>query len=283
MRLRVGIRISNVSPNKSAEILNDVISKPSIYPVLNSGEVIELTWPGSAPYNEPWFTYLTGNGPWYATCATMIDALKNLNDPRLPVYAQPVPDSDPVDYAGLRVGSPSSDFSLSNVSKIGTAYGYTANGTSPMLRYSEVCFIKAEAFKRNLTTGGNAEQEYIKGVTASLSENGINDASTYLAQPTVAWDNTSADLNKLYLQKWISLFKASNEAWSESRRTDVPFMNKVPLQYNSSHNRPPVRYPYPDEESSLNEENIAPHLVGLDNTDLFWGKLMWWDTRTGVQ
>lgn len=282
LRLRVAMRVSNVDPALATETIAAVLNNPADNPVLAPGEEVRLTWPGSSPYNEPWFSYLTGTGPWYAMNATIIDTLKALSDPRLPVYAQPVPYSDPATYAGLKTGRPSSEFSLNNSSRIGTRYGYQAAGISPWLRYAEVCFLKAEAFARGLATGDAAEA-YREGVAASLGENGIDDAATYLARPEVAWTADDAEnLRRIYLQKWIALFKQSHEAWSESRRTDVPLMEAIPFEYNGSHTRPPFRYPYPTEEVALNGEHIEPYLEGLENGDRFWGRHMWWDTRSGV-
>ncbi|PUZ30084.1 Starch-binding associating with outer membrane [Chitinophaga costaii] len=287
LRLRLAIRISGVAPDKAASVLKSVLDNSADYPTLNEDENVSLKWVGASPYNDPWYTYLTSSANYYAMCSTVIDTLKAYNDPRLPVYAQRTTLSDPAnpglnDYAGLKSGEPSSSFSVSTVSKIGVKFGYTAAGFSPFMRYSEICFIKAEALLKGLITSGNAESEYQKGIIASMKENGITDYSAYLAKPSVAWSGTSADLTKVYLQKWLAIFKESAEAWSETRRTDVPVMSAVPYDYHGSHNRPPFRYPYPNSELTLNGENISEHLTGLDNNDYFWGKQVWWDTRTGV-
>ncbi len=282
LRLRLAMRVSNVNEVLAKETITAVLNNPTMYPVLADGEDILLTWPGSSPYNEPWYGYLTGTGPWYAMNSTLIDTLSAYNDPRLAVFAQPVPDSNPATYAGLKTGRPSSEFSLNNTSKIGTSYGYQAAGISPFMRYAEVCFLRAEAFARNFSTG-DAREAYLAGITASMQENGISGINAYVTQPAVRWTtDQEANLTRIYLQKWISLFKQSHEAWSESRRTDVPRMESIPYEYNQSHNRPPLRYPYPNEEVALNGENIAPFLEGLENGDRFWGRQMWWDTRTGV-
>lgn len=282
LRLRVAMRVSNVAPQLAAETITAVLNNPAENPVLGPGDDIILTWPGSSPYNEPWFTYLTGTGPWYAMNSTIIDTLAAHHDPRLPVYAQPVPNSNPAQYTGLKTGRPSSEYSLNNSSKIGTRFGYQAAGFSPWMRYAEVCFLKAEAYARGMATG-DAAAAYREGITASLLENGITDASALLARPEVVWtSNPTENLRRIYLQKWIALFKQSHEAWAEARRTDVPLMEAIPFEYNGAHNRPPLRYPYPTEEVALNGENIAPYLQGLENGDRFWGRRLWWDTRSGI-
>jgi hypothetical protein len=47
-----------------------------------------------------------------------------------------------------------------------------------------------------------------------------------------------------------------------------------------NHNRGPFHYPYPVSEQNLNSANIGPELDGI--VDDFWGKQLFWDTRTGV-
>ena len=120
------------------------------------------------------------------------------------------------------------------------------------------------------------------GITKSLEENGIDPAAiaTFLAEPEVSWGGgTTANLEKIYLQKWLCLFKQSVEAWAEARRTDVPLMPNVEKNYSGAHNRPPFRMSYADEEKSLNT-NFPTEVV---ESDIFWGTQMWWDKRTGVQ
>jgi len=84
----------------------------------------------------------------------------------------------------------------------------------------------------------------------------------------------------LYTQKWLALFKDGHEAWAESRRTDVPLLPAASGSPFPGHTRPPFRYPYPAEETTLNGANSAASVA--DVKDNLWGKQMWWDTRTGV-
>ena len=95
----------------------------------------------------------------------------------------------------------------------------------------------------------------------------------------MAYTADAAGLTNIYLQKWLSLFK-SHEAWAESRRTDVPQMPAAPGSAYPGHNRPPFRYPYADDEKNLNSANVEVAMQGV--VDHFWGKKMWWDTRSGV-
>jgi hypothetical protein len=210
----------------------------------------------------------------------LITALKSNDDPRLPVYARL---SNNGAYNGYKFGTDqltNPDNNGNNVSGIGARFANDPKGFSPFMNCAEVKFILAEAYERNLYSG-DAKTAYENGITLSCSENGIaaGDITSFLMQPEVAWNSgTSSNLHKIYLQKWISLFKQSENAWSEARRTDVPLMTNVSKDYANNHNRPPFRMAYADEEKTLNP-NFPFNIV---ETDIFYGTQVWWDTRTGV-
>ena len=150
-----------------------------------------------------------------------------------------------------------------------------------MMNCAEVYFFIAEATQRGFVTV-DAKTAYETGITQSMQENSIgSDAiAAYLAQPGIASSSgTMTNLQKIAFQNWIALFKQSVEAWSESRRTDVPLMTSVSEVYAVRHNRPPFRMAYADEEKSLNT-NFPAEVV---ETDIFWGTQVWWDTRKGIQ
>ena len=285
-RLRVAIRMSSADEATAKGVLADVLNNQAKYPVImaNSDNAY-FWWPGVAPDQEPWYKRMgADNGEKtdsYRTSYFLISNMKNLSDPRLPVYADKNKSGE---YNGYKFGpNQTSDImnNGNNVSHIGDRFGNTKAGFSPFLNAAEVYFIMAEAAQRNLITGADAKSAYDMGITRSLEENGITGAATttYLTQGEVAWDGGNTNnLNKIYLQKWISLFKQSVEAWSEARRTDVPLMDVITKNYYDKHNRPPFRMAYADEEKSLNT-SFPTEVV---ETDIFWGTQMWWDKRTNV-
>ncbi len=285
-RLRVAIRMSSADEGTAKGVLADVLGNSSKYPIITSNaDNAYFWWPGVVPDQEPWYKRMgADNGiktDLYRTSYFLISNLKNLNDPRLPVYA----DKNKVgEYNGYKFGpNQTSDImnNGNNVSHIGDRFGNNKAGFSPFLNAAEVYFIIAEAAQRNLITGTDAKTAYEMGITRSLEENGIAGPAigTYLAQGEVPWNGgMTTNLYKIYLQKWISLFKQSVEAWSEARRTDVPLMDVITKNYYDKHNRPPFRMAYADEERSLNT-SFPTEVV---ETDIFWGTQMWWDKRTNV-
>jgi len=284
LRLRAAIRISDVAPALARQHIEEIIGNPAKYPIMDSNEDNALvTWPGSAPYQEPWQAD-AGSRDDYSMAVFLIDELKGLDDPRLPVYALPTTNtSDPAGtYRGAPVGPSNAEvagIASNTYSRIGNRFRNDPRGFSPFMRASEVQFILAEAAQKGWSVGISAADAYNEGVTLSMLENGIaqDDIDTYL-NGSGKFNNT---LNEIYLQKWISLFKNGQEAWAESRRTDVPVMPAASGSRYPGHNRPPFRYPYPTTETQLNNQNSAEYVAKVK--DNFWGQQMWWDTRTGVQ
>lgn len=156
------------------------------------------------------------------------------------------------------------------------------------MRYAEVEFLKAEAYLRSDLLGdvAKARAAYEAGIAASATEHGVTAAAlaTYMGNTNVAWDATGSwgysNLQKIYYQKWVSLFKQGHEAWAETRRTDIPRLSAATGSSFTGHTRPPFRWPYPVSEYTLNQIVVKSHDGAI--ADRFWGDKMWWDTRTGV-
>lgn len=275
LRLRMAMRISDVSPLGKSTV-EAIMGNPSANPIMQSNADNAFYWyPGSSPYEDPWYEDSTGRDD-HGMSDVMIDALLALDDPRLPVYAHPA-ESDG-QYRGFTIGAAAQP-NIATISRIGARFRDDPAGFIPYMRYAETMFHLAEAAHKGYNVGMDAKTAYEAAVTGSLLENEIAqaDITAYLAGEG-AYDGT---LETIYLQEWISLFKQGMEAWSLYRRTGVPSTNYVaPGSKYTGHNSPPFRYPYPNNESSLNGSNSGPYVNEV--VDDFWGKQMWWDTRTGV-
>jgi len=294
LHLRVAIRMSNVDPaGAKAELQKILVTSPSTYPILSSNaDIVSLEWVGTSPYYEPYYDDQRTRDD-HGMCKTFIDALNATSDPRIGEFAYPAA-SDGL-YRGVLAGmslTQESATALNSVSRIGYRYRKNPAGSTYWMRYAEVEFIKAEAYLRAdlLNDGVKARTAYEAGITASCTEHGVSlDAiGTYLGNTNVAWNGAGTwgytNLQKIYYQKWVSLFKQGLEAWAETRRTDIPLIGiapgATPATLLSAHNRPPFRWPYPQSEYSLNEANVSTADDGI--VDRFWGTQMWWDKRTGV-
>jgi hypothetical protein len=288
LRLRVAIRMSSADATKAAVVIKEILGNSSKYPIMaTNSDNAYWYFPGTAPDQEIWFQSMgtIGGAPKTTTWKLqqpIIDALQNNNDPRLAVYADK---NGWGRYSGHRFGPNEKSDTLNNnfnVSNIGNWFMNDPKGFVPYMNCAEVYFCLAEAYQRGLATG-DARAAYETGISKSCEESGkvtATDISTFLTQPEVAWGNgATTNLQKIALQKWICLFKQSVEGWSEARRTDVPLLTNITVNYAASHNRPPFRMAYADEEKTLNTS--FPFTVV--EKDIFYGTQLWWDKRTGVK
>lgn len=109
------------------------------------------------------------------------------------------------------------------------------------LTAAETCLLIAEFIQKgyagSVNTNGTAEDWYNKGVTASIktmndialvaqsttgfSGDGTAEIEAYLADADIAF-NGSNDLERIYIQQYLNLFRNPNEAFVFSRRTGYP-------------------------------------------------------------
>lgn len=287
IRLRMATRISNVDPSLAKSTIETIMGDKQNNPIIESNDDNAFfNWPGAGTgsilTSESWYTSLGLGGRLnnYAVSSNLVDTLKKLDDPRLSVYANPVlEDEENTVYRGSTIGLPGTTApgGIGHYSFIGDFYGANQTGYTPFMRAAEIQFVLAEAAKRGWDVGVSAEDAYNKGIDQSLAENGVSD-DDYKNGADVKWNGT---LERIYLQKWIALFKDGHEAWAESRRTDVPLLSPAPASPYPGHNRPPFRYPYPASESRINGANSKEYTSKV--VDNYWGEQMWWDTRKNVK
>lgn len=296
LHMRVAIRMSNVDPTTAkAELQKILVTSPATYPILSSNaDEITLNWVGTSPYWEPFYSDVQTRDD-HGMCKTFIDDLLATSDPRISEFAHlTTTNAEPPTYRGLVAGATAAQApsDLGSISRIGTRYRDLPTGATYYMRYAEVLFIKAEAYARAdlLNNATDAQAAYEAGVTASCAEHGVaaGAITTYLTDTNVGWGLVGSwgytNLQKIYYQKWVSLFKQGHEAWAETRRTDIPQLTiapgALPATLVTAHNRPPFRWPYPTSEYSLNEDVVKANDDAI--VDNFWGAQMWWDKRTGV-
>lgn len=186
--LRLYIRLSKADPATAAAGIKAVLADPGDYPVFSSNSDNAEFHYVNDPYGNP--LYLQGKGRVdFKISATMVDTLEKLNDPRLRIYAQQIPDptvrADVMKnggstgniagfpYQGVYNSSASNSLPLTAASGWG-AYFYAPNTPGFLMTYPEVLFIEAEAAARGWTSG-NAETLYNNAIKASFDM--FNDAT----------------------------------------------------------------------------------------------------------
>ncbi len=217
--------------------------------------------------NPIWVDLVQSNRKDFVASNTIVDAMKALNDPRIPEYFT-------LDANGGYSGGPNGDNNnYSTYSKPGNKL-VAQDFEAIIIDYSEVSFLLAEAVERGFISG-LAANYYEEGVRSSLLYWGVSDANAtiYLQSPAVAYATAAGDWKqKIGIQKWLALYNRGFDAWTEIRRLDYPKLT-VPAQALTGF---PVRYTYPVQEQNLNTNNYnaAATAIGGDKveTKLFWDK-----------
>jgi len=272
LRYRIALRIADKEP----EVAKLAIAEIPVADLIGDGETAQLVYLASPNQNPIALFFETRDD--YRVSKSIVETLKSLNDPRLPVFANKTETATPEIYIGLPNGlttSAASAFGFSKTSKIGSYF--TAPQTpGVILSTAEVLFGRAEAAARGFTAE-NAETLYNQAIKASLKQFGITGddvVNAYLGQPSVKY-NSANYKQSIGVQKWIALFGQGMEAFAEWRRLDYPQL--PPAVAGTLDGKIPVRYIYPGSEQSLNLKNYKA-AVARQGADLLTTKL-WFDVN----
>lgn len=279
LRVRALMRISR-KRDVSAD-LKAIVDNPATNPVFESNaDNAVYNYKATSPDQFPLYSSRIGSFNEFRAGKTLLDTLKTLGDPRMPIFFRPTPDTEGKpnpQYVGLPNGLNDVDALQYNggpqfQSRIGDLYYENSISTQGLtiakgviMTYAELQFLLAEAAEKGLT-GGDAKTYYEKGINASFAFYGLTTPADYLNRQETAYSGTQQEkLAKIGFQKWISLFFQGLEAWFDWRRTGIPALKPGPSNQNDD--KIPVRFRYPIIEQSLNSDsyNAAIQRQGADD------------------
>jgi len=216
--------------------------------------------------------YFPANRKDYAVSEKVIEVLDGLDDPRLPVYAEPAIASG--EFIGMPYGLAEGDDQLTQetVSMIGSKFT-AQNYALPITTYAQVQFMMAEAAFRGWLSG-DAAAYYNAGIEASMEQHDVEAPASYFSQNGVAYEESNA-LELIITQKWIANYQANGyESWVDWRRTGIPALDPGPAPL-SDNREIPRRQGYSSSEPGLNEAsyNAAIEAQGPDE----FSTRVWWD------
>ncbi|MDR2122941.1 MAG: SusD/RagB family nutrient-binding outer membrane lipoprotein [Flavobacteriaceae bacterium] len=279
LRLRIALRIADREDQLAKQTITEVINDPAGL-IDNNNDIFRFVYTKSPQHNPQAATFDTRDD--YRISKTIVDKLKSLSDPRLPIYAQLPADASVTDYVGGANGLSNGDAAnqgFAKVSKPGI-YFLTPEAPAVIYSYAEILFNLSEAVARGYIPG-NAEDYYNQAITASFNQFGITNSAVianYLAQPSVKYDASNYK-KSIGEQKWIAFFGQGPDAFAEWRRLDYPQLVAGPA--STLGGKIPVRFFYPGTEQSLNGENYKKAVDNQksdpdDDFDLLTNKL-WFD------
>ncbi|MGN6493670.1 MAG: SusD/RagB family nutrient-binding outer membrane lipoprotein [Agriterribacter sp.] len=272
LKIRIGLRMVNAEPEKAQQIIEEA----SANTFTSIGDEAKFTYlpiaPDQFPYNDQDGTAISNA---YFVSATLVDFMKETQDPRLPMYAREAPASGTI--VGKRYGLGS--FTNINEYSRGSAKVYSTTFPGYIMSYAEVQFALAEAAARGFDVGGDAETFYENGVRASMQFWGVSepDITTFLNNNPYDQANWK---NIIGTQKWVALYNQGLQGWFERTRLDFTKPNGdplfvAPLTILDEHvDFVPYRITYPLAEMSNNAQNYnaAKTAMGGDNK----GIKLWW-------
>lgn len=277
LMLRLAIRMADADPARAKAIIEAYYKNAMTGNADNAQFKYVAAAPNKFPYNDSEREQVE-----FFVSATLVNYMKSVNDPRLPVYARPPRDTSEI--TGMPYGT-----SESNPTRLPAGYYsypgvkiYAADAAAQLMTYPEVEFILAEAAARGWATG-DAATHYENGVKASLEYWGITNADTvdmYLKK--VPYD--AADWkNVIGTQKWLALYPQGFQGWFERLRLDFKkpggdslFITPVDGSLDPNVKFVPLRLTYPSREQTQNSANYksAADAIGGDTkaTKLWWNK-----------
>jgi hypothetical protein len=294
LRFRLAIRISEVKPELSQNVLNELTQAPLIIE-----EAHTAAFQFNSVFNKPlleaaMIRYQEGE-QYINPSKFLTDLLLSTNDPRIVYFLEKTSLSDAFpfidEYRGVpnlvaynseiwqnynldaQLGDPLG--SWGDVSRLGNWY-LNNDRPMPLLSYSEMCFLKAEAALRGMWAGD--PMDFLKqGIYAHMNYMNAFATESLISESAIQnYINTinNVDLQQIILQKYLLLaYENVFESYAEYRRTGFPVLTDYegnPINAQIFPKR--LRYPY--SEFTYNRDNYlkAVDFQGNDSqlTPLWW-------------
>ncbi|OKL40396.1 SusD/RagB family nutrient-binding outer membrane lipoprotein [Pontibacter flavimaris] len=268
LRLLMALRLSEVDATKAQAEFNKALEAGTM--TSNGDNFVYKHLPEEVNENY-WYSQVGRQKRlWWALSENLVDHMKPVEDPRLPVFGNK---NEEGYYVGLEYGKAEAS-NESKYSLLGTAI-WKQDAPVYLVTYAQVLFAKAEAAKRGWIPGGDvaAADFYKEAISLSVLQwtGTTTGVSELLTQPGVAFEPAKA-IEQIATQRWIHLFMNGYEAWAEWRRTGYPDLSAA-----SGGKQVPTRQGYPTEEQFNNTANYNEAVQRqFGGTDGLYGQL-WWD------
>lgn len=264
LKLRMALRLADSDNGKAKKMMEDAVAD-GVFESNDDNFTIQYT--SATPHTNPLWEELVQSGRSdFIAASTIVDPMKNLDDPRLAYYFK-----DPI--AGEILGGVYGDNNNFNAFSHPGELQHDPTFPASLLTFSEVHFLLADAVERGYSVGGTAADHYHAGIAACILEWGGSqaEADTYIANPDVNYATAPGTWKeKIALQKWLALYDKGFEAWTTWRVYDSPVLPDAVQAMRG----PLLRFTYPVTEFSLNGENVAAASAAIGGNTLD-SKIFW--------
>ena len=277
LKLRTAMRMRNADPAAAEASVTEAMNAPLISSHEQSAMLATIAGNGPNENAHPITREMRQPADKSRIGKQLVDMLKEKNDPRLALIAEPTQASknvfeqsgDPADleYMGIPPNMTSEQYDAMNLDEISfVALDVWANEDRAVpvhiLTYAEVLFLQAEAAL--LGWGGSeadAQAYFQEGIRAALTMEpyNISDAAVidaYVEAQTPLAGSQDDMLEQIIEQKYITLFSRGFEAFYEWRRTGFPVLDPGTRTNNTTNGQIPRRAYYHQQEQALNRDNF---------------------------
>lgn len=268
IRLLMALRLSEVDPQRGEQEFNNALNAGIM---TSNDDSFIFRHLADANNQNYWYGQIEVQGrEWWALTETLVNRMKTVDDPRLPVYGNPARTNG--EYTGQLFGD-TEDFDTEKYSLLGSDI-WEQDAPVYLVTYAQALFAKAEAAKLGWTTE-DAETNYNMAIEQSILQwtGSTSDVADFLVQPEIAYNSATA-IEQIATQRYVHLFMHGYEAWAEYRRTGYPDDMVSP-----GGRAVPRRQSYTPDEAFNNTENyneaIQRQFGGENN---LYGRI-WWDVE----
>lgn len=213
--------------------------------------------------------------------AMLVETLRNLNDPRLELFAKP---NDDGEYLGLTNGLSDEYLGNANVGMVSDPSDLiTGRGaTVYLITASEIWLLRAEAALFNIIPG-DPNQLYRQGIRSAMEQWSLPDSiiDSYLTETHTNLSGSQEEMfEQIGTQLWIGFLPDGFEGWSSIRRTGYPRIVKrtQPVhELGVTDGILPKRMKYPSNEVNINHVNYLKALEAQGPDEILTP--LWWDAR----
>lgn len=184
--------------------------------------------------------------------AVLMRIMNDVNDPRLPFYAEK---DDNGQY--------------SEESNLGPYY-YRSEAPIHFTTFAEMKFIESEC-KLSKGDKKGAYDAYIDGIKASCARYGVAqaDIDAFVENPAIAVGENNINLEKIMTQKYVAMY-CTPETWVDWRRTNFPALTPI------KGSQIPRRFPYAQSERLFNGASLNAAVSDASSPNFIFSEV-WWD------
>jgi len=255
LKARYANNLSKKNPSGSATEALQYVNEAKNLGASNASDMYAI-FGAAATNNNLWFQFLSDRDGYISMGKFFIDLLLNTNDPRISFYAEV---NDSGIYYGADPGG--ENFYDGGWSKINMNTLAGPDSPIPMVTYTELLFIEAEAQKR-LGNEAAASAAYDAAITASLEQCNVSATDIAIYLSAHGSNGNPVTLEQIMTQKYIALF-TNIQAYTDWRRTNFPSLTP-----SGTNTQIPRRMPTPQSERIFNPNARV-------NNNLY--DRVWWD------